>query len=90
MANLTAEQKLWKVEVLCEGLVPLRVSSKKATNRLERRYTTILVQANEPQAAMEAAQSYADANASPDVQWKAFTPLNAARFVLPMAVEDLR
>jgi len=86
---LPADQKLWKVEVLCEGLVPVR-SAKGSTNRMERRYMKVLLQATDGNAAMEAAKSYADANASPDVHWKAFTPLNAARFTLPMAVEDFQ
>lgn len=81
--------KLYKVQVLCEGLKPA-YPGKKKQDRLERRYTTVLVQATDASTAMEAGRAYADANAAPDIQWKLFTPLSAACFVLPMAVEDLR
>jgi len=80
---------LWKVQVLCEGLRP-NYPGKKKVDRIERRYTTVLVQAPDGNSAMEAGKAYADSNAAPDIEWKNFTSLNAARFVLPMAVEDLR
>lgn len=86
----TAEQKLWKVSVLCEGLVPVRAPKGKPQKRIERRYKTVLLTADDSHAAMEGAKEYADSNAEPDVDWKCFTPLSAARFVLPMAVEDFQ
>lgn len=87
---MTADQKLWKVDVLCEGLVPVRASKGKPQKRLERRYTKVLVHAIDGSAAMEAGKAFAGSNASPDVEWKVFTPLGAACFVLPMALEDFQ
>lgn len=84
---MTTDQYLWKVEVLCEGL-SAAVIGKKKSDRLVRRYTKVLVHAAHGCAAMEAAKKYADSNSPPDVEWKLFTPLNAARFTLPMALED--
>lgn len=87
----TPETKLWKVAVLCEGVIPAEIGVKRPKpSRIERRYTTVLVQAGDPHAAMEAAKQYADSNAAPDVRWECFTPLNASCFVLPMALEDFR
>lgn len=83
--------KLWKVDVLCEGIIPAEIGVKKPKpSRIERRYTTVLVQAVNGSAAMEAGKEYADANAGPDVEWKLFTALGAASFALPMALEDFK
>jgi len=77
---------LWKVSVLCEGFGPPRLAAK--TRALVRRYTTVLLQATDSVSAMEAARSYAEGNAAPDLEWKVFTPLSATNFVLPIALED--
>jgi hypothetical protein len=89
-AHRTEDPKLWKVDVLCEGLIPVRTTAKKSAPRLERRYIKVLVSAADGSSAMEAGKSYADANAAPGVQWKRFTPLGAARVVLPMALDDFQ
>lgn len=91
MSDRTKEQRLWKVDVLCEGTIPAEIGVRKPKpSRIERRYTTVLVQAHEGSAAMEAGKQYAEVNAPPHVNWKCFTPLGAARFVLPMALEDFQ
>lgn len=88
---VSAEQKLWKVSVLCEGIVPADIGVKKPKpSRIERRYTTVLLNAADSDAALKAGWQYAEANADSGVQWKCFTSLSAARFVLPVAIEDLR
>jgi hypothetical protein len=88
---MTAEQKLWKIPVLCEGMVPAPIGVRNPKPaRLERRYTTVLVQAPDPHAAMEMAKDHAETNASPAVDWKCFTPLSASCFALPMALEDFQ
>jgi len=81
--------KLWEVSVLCEGIKPAEIGVKKPKpSRIERRYTTVLLEAEDSDAAMAAAKEYADCNATPEIKWECFTPMSASRFMLPMAVED--
>jgi hypothetical protein len=87
----SADQKLWKVSVLCEGVMPADIDVKNPKpSRIARRYTTVLVQAPDSSNAMEAGKAYADANATPDVRWGSFTPMSASQFVLPIALEDFQ
>ncbi len=86
-----ADPKLWKVVVLCEGIIPALIGVKRPKpSRIERRYTTVLLQADSSDAAMVVGKEYADSNAAADVRWECFTPLSASQFVLPVAVEDLQ
>ncbi len=88
---MTKDLKLWKVSVLCEGIAPALIGVKKPKpSRIERRYKTVLLMADDPHAAMEGAKAYADSNADPDINWKCFTPLGASRFVLPIVMEDFQ
>lgn len=87
----TKEEVLWKVPVLCEGVVPALIGVRRPKpSRIERRWTTVLVKAADADAAMDRAKEYADSNAAPDVRWEAFTPMSASQFSLPMALEDFR
>jgi hypothetical protein len=83
--------RIWKVAVLCEGIIPAEIAVKKPKpSRIERRWTTVLVEANDTDEAFAAGKAYADANAAPDVRWELFTPMSASQTVLPISLEDLR
>jgi hypothetical protein len=77
--------------VLCEGIVPAVIGVKRPKpSRIERRYTTVLVEADDADGAFAAGKHYAETNAAPDVRWECFTPMSTSQTVLPIALEDLR
>lgn len=83
--------RLWKVVVLCEGIIPAEIGVKRPKpSRIERRYMTMLLEADDTTSAFNAGKAYADCNAAPDVRWELFTPMSASQTVLPIALEDLR
>jgi hypothetical protein len=90
-SSLPQDPMLWKVVVLCEGIVPAEIGVKRPKpERVVRAYRTVILIADGGNEAMEAAKSFCDGEAPPDVRWKCFTPLNAARIMLPLAAQDLQ
>lgn len=81
------EHHLWKVEVLCEGLLPKTIF-QKTSDRFTLKHTRVIVQAADGDAAMEQASRYAEKNASPDIDWKNFSPVSATRIALPFSADD--
>lgn len=86
---MTRKETLWRVTVLCEGTKPNfnpQNASPKRPPKIVRRSIRVLLEAADSDQAMEAARSYADENAAPDVRWACFTAMVAERFLLPTEI----